>query len=495
MSTDALILSIDIGSSSTRAMLFDRQARPILNCVGQVSNRMQTETSGQAVFEAQAIFEGVIQSIDQVLTQAGPLAQNIVAVGMDTFVSNILGLDAQGQPITPIFTYADTQNAPDVESIKESLGPEGVKAVHERTGCLLHTSYLPARFSWLARTQPEIIKNTKRWLSIGEYVYLQLFGECQVSYSVASWNGLLNRKTLTWDESWLARLPIDQAQLSPLGDINQGQEGLLPPWAERWPSLKNIPWYPALGDGAAVNIGSGCDAPNRVALTIGSTGATRVVVEEGIAQAPEGLWIYRVDGRRALLGGATTEGGNLFAWLRDTLHLPNLADLDETLRQREADGHGLQILPFIAGERAPGWQGDAKASIIGLSLKNDAVDIVQAALEAIAYRFAIIYQRISPYLPEDSRIIASGGGLLSSPAWVQIMADVLGRPIVTLAEGEATSRGVALLALEALGLIEHPSDLPPQTGQIYEPKKQHYARYQEALSKQVRLYNKLILDP
>jgi gluconokinase len=304
---------------------------------------------------------------------------------------------------------------------------------------------------------------------------------------------MLNRRSLTWDQDWLAALPVQPEQLSPLVDVNQPLQGLLSPWAERWPALRNVPWYPAIGDGAAANLGSGCDHPTRIALTIGTTGAMRVVVDPSLAQVPDGLWLYRVAGHQGLLGGATTEGGNLFAWLRESLQLPPIDELEKALAVREAAAHGLTVLPFVAGERAPGWHERARASIIGFTLNTQPVDLVQAGLEAIAYRFSLIYRRVKPYLAaEQHQIIASGGGLLSSPAWLQIMADALGEPILALTEKEITSRGIALLGLQQLGVIQKTSDLPPTTGQTYLPDPARHARHQQAIERQVALYDLLI---
>jgi gluconokinase len=316
----------------------------------------------------------------------------------------------------------------------------------------------------------------------------------RVSYSVAAWTGLLNRTELTWDAEWLARLPVRAEQLSPLADLDAPCQGLGGEWATRWPALADVPWLLPIGDGAAANIGAGCDAPDRIALTMGTTGAMRVVVGPGLARIPDGLWLYRVDAARALLGGATTEGGNLYAWLRDLLQLPHADALEEELATRQPAQHGLTVLPFVAGERAPGWREDARAAIVGMSLHTQPTDIVQAGLEAIAYRFALIYGRIVPELPpnSDHEIVAGGGALLSSPAWLQIMADTLGRPLHTLAEKEGTSRGLALLALERLGVIARPADLPPLLGKSYHPDRTRHALHQAALARQVDLYGRIL---
>jgi gluconokinase len=488
-----LILALDIGTTSTRALLFDAAGQPVPDCLAQISNQLETTQDGGATFQPDQLFDHVVTVIDQVLQRAGARAKQIGAVVSDTFVGNVMGVNAAGEPVTPLFIYADTCNAADAEQLREELGAAGLRASHDRVGCLIHTSYLPARFRWLARTQPDWLNGSAYWLSFGEYLYWQLLGQRAVSYSVASWTGMLNRRSLTWDQDWLAALPVQPEQLSPLVDVNQPLQGLLSPWAERWPALRNVPWYPAIGDGAAANLGSGCDHPTRIALTIGTTGAMRVVVDPSLAQVPDGLWLYRVAGHQGLLGGATTEGGNLFAWLRESLQLPPIDELEKALAVREAAAHGLTVLPFVAGERAPGWHERARASIIGFTLNTQPVDIVQAGLEAIAYRFSLIYRRVKPYLAaEQHQIIASGGGLLSSPAWLQIMADALGEPILALTEKEITSRGIALLGLQQLGVIQKTSDLPPTTGQTYLPDPARHARHQQAIERQVALYDLLI---
>jgi len=163
--------------------------------------------------------------------------------------------------------------------------------------------------------------------------------------------------------------------------------------------------------------------------------------------------------------------------------------VEAELARLDPAAHGLTVLPFVAGERAPGWQDQARASLIDFTLNTRPIEIMRAGLEGVAYRFALIQQRLAPHLPPDYQIIASGSGLLNSPTWLQIMADVLGRPLIASAEKEATSRGVAVLALEALGLAQ---DRPAATAKIYQPNDEHHAHYQEALKKQVELYNKLI---
>ena len=143
----------------------------------------------------------------------------------------------------------------------------------------------------------------------------------------------------------------------------------------------------------------------------------RICFEAESVAVPDGLWCYRVDGRRLLLGGSLSNGGSLYAWLTETLALPSRERLEEMLQAMEPDAHGLTMLPFLAGERSLGWAAAARAAIVGLSLATQPVDIVRAALETVAYRFSMIHERLREACPGLREIVGTGGALLASPAW------------------------------------------------------------------------------
>jgi gluconokinase len=247
-----------------------------------------------------------------------------------------------------------------------------------------------------------------------------------------------------------------------------------------------VPWFPAVGDGAASNVGSDCVDPGRVALNVGTSAALRVVTEAPVPP-PRGLWRYRVDRRRALLGGATSEGGNVYAWCQEVLRLPDDDTVERWLAGRTPDTHGLTVLPFLAGERAPGWRGDRRAAITGLSLHTTALDVLHAALEAVALRLVLVYELLAPLAAPAHIVVASGGAVSRSRAWTQMLADALGRPVHCSAEQEATSRGAAQLALEALRVVPDLRAVRAPLGEVFTPDAAHHARYRAALERHRRL--------
>ncbi len=484
-----LIVALDVGTSSVRALVYDAHGCPVPGAQASQATPLRTTADGGAEVDPDLLVGAAVACLAAIRERAESLGPRIAAVTVCTFWHSLLGVDERGQPLTPIYTWADTRPACAVPRLRRLLDE---RAVHARTGCLFHASYWPAKLAWLRRSRPRTFGRVGQWLSPGEYLTLRLFGAPLCSVSMASGTGLLDQNRLDWDDELLAALGVERAQLGSLVDLDAPARGLLPAWQGALPHLATVPWLPALGDGACNNVGSGCLDMSRVALMIGTSGALRVLFAAPRAQAPWGLWYYRADRRRYLLGGAISNGGSLYRWLQQTLRLPENPQLDAELAALEPDGHGLTVLPFLAGERNPGYARGATATFTGLRWHTRPIEIMRAGLEAAAYRLKMIYELLAPLLPPEAQIVASGAALLQSPAWIQIIADVLGRPVITTHEAEASSRGAVLLAAEALGLLSSPAEAPPAFGPVYTPDPSRHACYEQGLARHRRLYRTLL---
>jgi gluconokinase len=475
-----VIIALDIGTSSARAQIVDEGGVPVSGRAHREPYQPTTTADGGVEHDPDRLLRAVTACLDAVL-RSGPRFP-ILAVGVTSFWHGLLGFEASGRPATAIFMWADTRAAQDADLLRHGLDED---QIHARTGCHIHPCYWPAKLRWLAHDRPATLRRVARWGSIGEYLELTFFGEASTSISMASATGLFDQRALSWDAETLAAAEIDEGRLFPLCDRSDARRGLRPQWARRWPALARVPWFPALGDGATSTIGSDCVDPARVALNVGTSAAMRFVAREPFAP-PRGLWSYRVDRQRALVGGATSEGGNVYAWLRSVLHLPPDDEIETLLGRGEPDAHGLTVLPFLAGERSPGWRSHRQAAITGLSLDTTALDIARAGLEAVALRLALVYTLLAPLADADHTVIASGGALRSR-AWTQMIADVLGQPLRLSAEQEATSRGSAVLALESLGRVADLRAVHAPPGPTVEPDRRRHARYRHALERQRRL--------
>ena len=486
-----LVLAIDVGSSSVKAALYDAQAHVVAGTEASQGHMLHATTDGAAEEIAEHVVERVERVVDRVLERAGDAVQHIAAVGLDTLASTVLGVEQEGQPVTPIYTYADTRSRDYVDELRRELD---VRAVYQRTGCPQHTAYLPARLRWVKRDCPDIASRVHRWMDVGTHLYIRWFGRKDIpaSYSIASWSGLLNRHHNRWDQELLDFLSVSVSSLPLLADYTSAQQGLAEPFARRWPALRDVPFFLPVGDGAAANVGSGCVSPGRVALTVGTSGALRVLLPHEVSEIPPGLWAYRLGATQTLLGGSFSEGGNVFAWARGTLRLPQKEELESALQSLSPDSHGLTVLPFLAGERSPGWSTSAAAAIEGLKVSTTPLQILHAFLEAIAFRFRHVADMLKRYVDQECQIIASGGAVTGSPYWLQVMADVLQRPVVVSSEKEDTSRGTAILALHALGIWPTLDTVPAELGNTYWPNPQRAPVYQRGIERQHRLYDALV---
>ncbi len=486
------VLAIDIGSSSIRATVYDARADVVPGLSVATPHSTPTTPDGGAADDATALTDVVERTIDELLALAGDSASDIVAVGLDTFVGNLLGLNENGRPTTPVYTYADTRSLEEVAQMRRDLDAVDV---HQRTGVTLHTAYAPARLLWVARNHRQAWEDTVRWTDFATYLYGRWFDrDAACSSSVASWSGLLNRHTQDWDETLLEYTGISADRLPKLADYGDPMQGLAPQYASRWPALSDIPFCLAVGDGAAANVGEGCASPGSTALTVGTTGAVRAGVPIPLPEVPRGLSVYNLSRNRILLGGAVTDAGGLFAWMSDTLNVPDPATLESELAALSPDGHGLTVLPFLRGERSPGWLDDARGAVIGLRASTTPAQIVRAGLESVAYRFTLIADRLSTVVSPGPEIVVGGGAAQRSPTWLQMFADVLDRTVVESGEPETTSRGGAILALESAGVIGSLDDLPARRGRRYTPNPASTEAYRTGLEQHHALYHSL-LDP
>ena len=490
------ILAVDMGSSAVKAGLYDGEANALPHTLVSVAHEQRTAADGTHEEDAKEVQRATEEAIDRALDLAGDDADEIAAVGFDAMASTILGVDERGSAVTPVYTYADTRTASDVQELQRSID---VADAYQRTGVMQHTSYVPGRVMWLRRTAPERFGRIAKWVDVSTFMFSHWFGSTNVpaSYSVSAWSGLLNRHELSWDERLLDAVGLEATNLPSLAPYSEGQSGLCPVYSVRWPQLADVPFYLAVGDGAAVNVGSGCTDRRNIALTVGTTAAMRLVVDhpgdESPPVVPRGLWGYILGGDRTLLGGAFSEGGNVVEWALNSLRLPELEELNDALAVTVPDGHGLTVLPFIAGERAVGWSTDASGVMNGVRVSTSGLDILQALMESVAYRFSLVADLLRDEMDDDRVFVAGGGAMTNSPWWLQTMADVLGGEVHVPREEQATSRGAAILALNALGAWKELDDVMPEISAVYQPQDTHRKRYRAAIERQAELYDSVII--
>lgn len=451
------ILALDNGTSSVRAGCFDAQGRRIARTFAQRAYTLCTDRDGKAVIDPGEFLEVTSGCLRQ--ARVG----KVRAVASSCFWHSLLGVDKAGNPLTPIFTWADSRCREDAAALRSELDE---REVHAETGCMLRASFWPAKLRWLRRTDRALFRRVAKWVSPAEWLQWKLTGSATCAIGMATGTGLFDPTKCGWSGRMLEVCGIDEKRLLPVSNEPTDWNG--------------VRWFPGIGDGAASNLGSGACAEGLAAINVGTSAALRVMREGRVARAPFGLFCYRVDAKRYLVGGAVSNAGNLYAWCLRELNLPrDLREVEVELAGRKTPDHGLTVLPFWTAERAPRWNEEDTGAILGLRQGTTALDLLQAITEAFLYRLAAIADEIAKARSGAPKWIVSGGGM-KSKASLRRLANVFGQSVHANPEAEASLRGAAVHGLELLG--ENPR--PPALGVPVSPNPEIHARYAEARAQQ-----------
>lgn len=358
------------------------------------------------------------------------------------------------------------------------MGEERSKRLYEKTGApFTNAAYAIAQLRELYLNFPDRCLKVKKWQTIASWCLSTWINELflPISYSEASWTGLLNFRTCEYEPDALMLLPDDCAQTLP--DLADYDTILLhkgiptsSPFYDRWPQLQGVRLFLGLGDGACANIGSKCTVPARIACTVGTSAAARVSLRfpmghtSGIRVEP-GLFCYRIDRDHVVLGGALTDGGSTIEWARRLLNIESPEDFENCIAEveeleNEEDSaprkskRTLTFAPFLGGERSTGFRSGATGTIIGLTRDTTTAHFLKACLEGVTLRLAAVIGLIQKSVGYDEvpRIIASGNALERNALWRQMISDCTGLQVIFDEDTEeGTSRGVACLLSGSLG--------------------------------------------
>mmetsp|Transcript_298 Transcript_298/g.596 ORF Transcript_298/g.596 Transcript_298/m.596 type:complete len:620 (-) Transcript_298:322-2181(-) len=495
----SIILAIDAGSSSIRCTGYeyhgatqyrhsqtaepwpigddiadlrgDGSSEPLVSALEGISHTipMATVVPNTGYIRIHKVLAAIDECIDEILRKCQSMptsSYQIVAIGFSTFVMNFVGVDIRGDPVGEVATLSYACNREDAvkkcEELKNNLGPEKLEALYQRTGAPVHVSYaLPQLLAFYSNEKNRsIAKRINRWQTISSICLQRWSGRPQtqmpISYSEASWTGMLNFRTCSWDDEIVQLVETcngvvqytvededeeddDIDLFPPLVDFDAAlpflrggiakynDDGSMNCYWERWPELRasTVNLFFGVGDGAAANIGSKCGAysssgsgSHRIAVTIGTSAAARVCLplsmspssdEDGSSiLVPPGLFCYRVHRDLIMLGGALTDGGSVVEWARSLLNLQSTESFDACLEQvseiyknncispgsSSSLPSGVTMVPFLSGERSTGFRGGAKACISGMTRETTSVDIMYASLESVVMRLGFVLKLI-----------------------------------------------------------------------------------------------------
>lgn len=446
------ILSLDQGTTSSRAILFDKESKIV--GVGQHEFEQIFPQPGWVEHDALVIWETQLKSAEDALAAASASWSDIAAIGITNQRETIVLWDKRsGKPVANAIVWQDRRTADYCDQLKRE---DRESWIQKKTGLLLDPYFSATKIKWLMEEHPEAIELAKAdQLAIGTIdtwlIWNLSGGKAHITdVSNASRTLLMNLEMLDWDEELL---DLFQVPRSALPDIVDSSGSL----AESSSSVtvQPIPISGIAGDQQAALFGQVCFSPGMVKNTYG-TGCFLLmnVGTEPVYSANKLLSTvaWRIGGvTEYALEGSVFIGGALIQWLRDELRIIDSAVEVESLAAEVEDSGGVTIIPTFSGLGAPYWDPHARGAIMGLTRGSSRAHIARAALEGIAFQVADVASAMEEDSGRKLETLQADGGASANGILMQTQADLLGVPVRCARIAETTALGAAYLAGLAVG--------------------------------------------
>ncbi|AZN42899.1 gluconokinase [Paenibacillus albus] len=494
--TMSYMMGVDIGTTSTKAVLFEENGTVVTSA--HVEYPLYTPTPEIAEQNPEEIFAAVLSTIKQVMQ--GIDAGQVLFVSFSSAMHSVIPVDGDGKPLMNCITWADNRSAAWAKRLKEEMGGH---AIYLRTGTPIHPMSPITKLLWLRHEKQDVFAHAARFISIKEYIFAKLFGAYIVDHSIASGTGMFNLEQMNWDDEALRITGVTADKLSAIVPTTHVQQGLIGVYAAAMGLKAETRFVVGASDGPLSNLGVGAVDPGVVAVTIGTSGAIRTIVDKPVTDPNGRYFCYALTENKWVIGGAVNNGGIIFRWLRDELAAAEV----ETAKRLGIDPYdmltriiegvrpgsdGLIFHPYLTGERAPLWNPDARGSFFGLTLHHRKEHMMRAVLEGINYNLYSVLAALEESIGKPVRIHATGG-FARSALWRQMMADVLDQDLIIPESFESSCLGAVVLGLMAIERADSLSIVTQMTGSNYAhtPNKEAAAQYRELLPIYLRLAGKL----
>ncbi len=491
-----LLLGLDLGTSSVKAVLFDSQSTQTLAVAAQ-EYPIQRPTPDRAEQDPEAWWVAVVAVTQRVLAQAGGL--DVAAVSFSGQMHGTVLLDARGQPVHPAIIWADGRSAAACARLVAPFGPARYAAI---TGTLPAPGFLGATLLWLAENEPELLARTRRVVLPKDTIRLRMTGEIATEVSDAAGSGVFDVTHARWAEEILAAVGLPQHLFPPVLASTTVAGQLSAPAAAALGLPAGLPVIAGCADQPAQAIGNGLIAPGAASVTVGSGGQVFVPLRPGgtagtLPTDPRlHVFNHAVPGMWYVLG-AILSAGLALRWLRQVTGLAAESDAYARLSAEAAvvapGADGLLFLPYLSGERTPHMDPQARGAFVGLSAYHGRGHLARAVMEGVALALRQVLEISLALAGPVEQLIGAGGGV-ASPVWRQILADVLGRPLRQSLLDEQAGVGAALLAGVGAGVYP---DLATacrqvvQLGPTTEPDPARQAIYDDLYARFLGLYPRL----
>jgi xylulokinase len=398
-------------------------------------------------------WEGIVASIRAVLAESGVPPEAIAAIGLTGQMHGLVLLDAAGQVLRPAILWNDQRTGAQCDAITERIGFERLIAL---TGNRALTGFTAPKILWVREHEPAIYARAAHLLLPKDYIRFKLTGEYVMDVSDASGTSLLDVASRRWSQAVIDALAIPADWLPALAE-GPAITGAVTAEAAALTGLKaGTPVVGGGGDQAAGAVGVGAVTPGVIGLSVGTSGVVFAPLS-AYAYEPQGrlhAFCHAVPGMWHFMGVMLSAAGSL-QWYHDALTPDRAFDaLVEPAAAIPPGAEGLLFLPYLTGERTPHPDPLARGAFVGLTTRHTRDHLTRAVLEGVAFglkdSFTLIAEAAGT-AGAEMQVRISGGGA-KSPLWRQILADVIGAPLVTTNSTEGAAFGAALLAAVGAGL-------------------------------------------
>jgi gluconokinase len=444
-----VILGVDVGTTAVKVAAFGvgGEAGPLPATLREYP--LEQPEPGWQVQDPLTVLAATDAALAECVGLLGDA--EVLALSVSTAMHGLIGLDAGLRPLTPLVTWADSRAG---EQARELRREGRALELLQLTGTPVHPMSPLVKLMWFSRHAPELTRRVRWWVGLKDYVLHHLTGELVTELSSASATGLLNLRTRDWDAAALALAGIRPDQLPPVLPTTTVLT-LTPGVASRTALPSGLPVAVGAADGPLGNLGTGAIQPGVAGLSLGTSGAVRMAVEEPRFDPAGRLFCYALTDSLWVIGGAVSNGGITLRWAGRTF-APDLvadghADLDllALADQVAAGSDGLVMLPYVLSERAPLWDPDIPGAFLGVRHHHTRSHFIRAAVEGVCLQISTIVDALDTLSP--IRSVSATGGPFRSNLWRTVMAATLARPLVVQADAGGTALGAAALGWYALG--------------------------------------------
>lgn len=496
-----LLLGIDIGTSSVKAVLFDPDSASLVASANQ-EYPLHKPVPDRAEQAPEDWWSASVEVVRTVIAKIG--RTDVAGISLCGQMHGVAFLDRSLQSVRPAIIWADQRSANECAVLIESVGATNYTAI---AGTLPAAGFAAPTFLWLSRHEPQTIERTHIVLPPKDYVRFRLTGELASDPSDAAATALFDVSIKAWSPEIVAAVGIPRSILPPILDSAAVSGNLTAEAAEALGLSAGIPVITGCADQPAQALTNGLIERGKASVTVGSGGQVFVPV---IPSSDDGQFRLNTDPRvhvfnHALPGmwyvlGATLTAGLSLRWLRGVIGAAEDKGAYERFSVEAAavplGANGLIFLPYLSGERTPHFDPVARGAFIGLSYHHERGHLARAVMEGVAFSLREALN-ISMEIGGSVESLIAAGGAMDSPVWRQIMADVLGIPLNQTGLTETTGIGATLLAGIGAGVFQNVADACDRTSktiQTTEPNPANRSRYDELFAEYSTLYPKLRRD-